>query len=244
MKLALAQTQPKLTIAENIEDHYLMAEIAGTHGANLLLFPEMSLTSYQRAAAGEMAFSEEDQRLKKLKRIADNFNLIIIVGAPIRLENSLFIGAFVIYPGYRHSIYTKQFLHQGEEHYFVASNVYNPIFSIDEEVCSVAICADINHDAHFENAQNAGTTIYAASIFFTPGGIAGAHERMKHFSKKHGMAMMLSNYCGSALGMEAGGRSAFWDHSGKLVGEMVTDRPGMLIVERRQSEWLGISIVL
>src|SRR6185312_5020539 len=127
IKIAAAQTLPHSQNTEaNLRDHCRLAELAAQHSAQLIIFPEMSLTGYQRELAGNMAFSENDGRLDPLKKIAALHNIIIVAGAPIKTDAHLYIGAFIISPGNSLSIYTKQFLHSGEEKFFEPCFDHNP----------------------------------------------------------------------------------------------------------------------
>src|SRR5512145_2844357 len=115
MILASAQTRPKRgNIPENLEDHYRLIEIASDKGAELIVFPEMSITGYEREMADFLAFSGNDNRLDKLTRLAVDNKIIVIAGAPVIINSDLFIGEFIMLPDSSIKIYTKQFLHPGE----------------------------------------------------------------------------------------------------------------------------------
>jgi predicted amidohydrolase len=123
MTIAAAQTIPNDgNIEANISDHCRLAEAAAKEGAQLILFPEMSLTGYQRERAGELAFFEHDARLQRLRNVATNRAITIVAGAPIRMVSGLHIGAFIIAPGKSVSVYTKQYLHDGEAAFFTTSS--------------------------------------------------------------------------------------------------------------------------
>jgi predicted amidohydrolase len=121
MKIAAAQTVPADdNVSINIDAHLRLCAIAAAEGVDLVLFPEMSLTGYQREAAGSLAFVAHDSRLGRLREMAVRHTMIIVAGAPILVGAELFIGFFVLQPDRREQIYTKQFLHSGEESAFAA----------------------------------------------------------------------------------------------------------------------------
>jgi predicted amidohydrolase len=61
MKLAVAQTRPiKGNIAANLENHRKMIEIAASKGANVLIFPELSLTGYEPELSKDLATHAHD----------------------------------------------------------------------------------------------------------------------------------------------------------------------------------------
>lgn len=240
MILASAQTKPKRgNITENLNDHYLLIEIASDKGADLIVFPEMSITGYEREKADSLAFSVNDDRLDKLITLAVDNKIIVIAGAPVIINSDLFIGEFIILPDNSVKIYTKQFLHPGEDKYYQSSFDYNPLIKLENERISLAICADIDNWLHAENSGKAESSIYIASIFFSPNGIPSAHNLLSNYAKKYAMNVLMSNFSGESWGQPSGGRSAFWNKNGELIAEMNDSDSGLLIVEKRNDNWTG-----
>lgn len=237
MILAAAQTKPKRgDIDANLLDHYRLIEVAVQNGAQLIAFPEMSITGYEREHAQKLAFQKEDSRLDHLKKLASQNNIIIVAGAPIQIGNEMFIGEFVIAPD-SVSIYTKQFLHEGEDEFFQSSFDYNPMITIEEQKISFAICADIDNPLHPESASKRATDIYIASIFFSPNGIPNAYRDLQNYAQKHKMNVLMSNFSGESWGYPSAGQSAFWNNKGELVGQMNDSDSGLLIVENDNNNW-------
>ncbi|WP_264563717.1 carbon-nitrogen hydrolase family protein [Flavobacterium sp. N3904] len=238
MILAAAQTQPKRgDIDSNLLDHYRLIELAAKNGAQLLVFPELSITGYEREDATRLAFTKNDSRLDFLKKLAFKNKITIIAGAPIQIESDLFLGEFCISPNDTISIYTKQFLHTGEELYYQPSFDYNPILEIENERISCAICADIDHPKHAENASKNNSSIYIASIFFSPNGIPKAHESLQNYASQYQMNVLMANFGGDSYGSPSGGRSAFWNNKGELIAQMEDSGSGLLLVEKKNSDW-------
>jgi len=232
MRIAAAQTKPtRYNIEANLIDHYQMIEAAAEKGVQLIVFPEMSITGYEHSAAQELAFTETDHRLDILRELAVHHQMIIIAGAPIQIGNKLYIGSFIMKPDNSLLIYTKQYLHPGEEKFFSSSFDYDPLITLGDERISLAICADIDHIEHAENASKRGTTVYIPSIFFSPKGIPEAHELLGNYSKKYSMNILMSNFCVYSWENEAGGRSAFWNKEGELIAELANNQSGLLIIE-------------
>jgi len=243
MILVSAQTKPNRgDIYRNLNDHYQLIEIASEHGADLIVFPEMSITGYEREEGGKLTFSENDSRLDKLRKTAIDKKIIIIVGAPIKVNTDLFIGSFILKPNGSISIYTKQFLHSGEEEFYNSSFMYNPIIELGNERISLAICADIDNPLHPENASKTQSTVYIPSIFFTPNGISDAHNLLSSYAKKYSMNVLMSNFSGQSWGIDAGGGSAFWTKDGELIAEMNGSHSGLLIVEKTNDSWSGQTV--
>jgi predicted amidohydrolase len=240
MILASAQTKPKRgDINDNLRDHYKLIDIAADKGVDLIAFPEMSITGYEREKADLLSFTPNDSRLEKLAKLAVDKKLVIIAGAPIRINFDLFIGEFIFQPDNSVKIYTKQFLHLGEEFYYKSSFDYNPIIKLDNERISLAICADINNPKHPENAGKVDSSIYISSLFFSPKGIPSAHNLLSSYAKKYSMNILMSNFSGESWGQASGGRSGFWDNNGILIAEMDVSNSGLLIVEKNKDIWIG-----
>lgn len=71
MILASAQTSPKrFDINANLKDHYRLIELAAKNDADLILFPELSITGYEREKASELKFEKDDLRLVELRKLS------------------------------------------------------------------------------------------------------------------------------------------------------------------------------
>ena len=240
MILATAQTKPKRgNIKENLLDHYRLIEKASDNGADLIVFPETSITGYERENADLLAFSFNDSRLANLIKFSVDKKITIIAGAPIKIKTDLYIGGFIIQPDGSIKIYTKQFLHSGEEVYYKSSFEYNPVIRLGNEWISLAICFDIENSIHPKNASDNGCTLYVPTIFFTPNGISEAHKLLSSYAKKYSMQVLMSNFCAESWNVAAGGRSAFWDKNGNLIAELDCYRSGLLIVKKNNDSWNG-----
>ncbi len=238
MIIAAAQTSPKRgDISANLNDHYHWVTLAAQHGVELIVFPEMSITGYEHEQAMDMAFTSNDARLERLRQLAVDKNMTVVVGAPVLLNHALYIGSLVLMPNNTVAVYTKQFLHPGEEQFFKATFENNPQLKLHNEKISLAICADIDTPQHAVNAQKCGATMYLASIFFSPGGIAGAHKTLSGFAQQHCMLVLMANFCGQSWGMPAAGQSAFWNKQGELVASLDNTTAGLLVLEGHGDSW-------
>ena len=239
MILASAQTKPiRFDINANLEEHYKFIEFASDNGAGLIIFPEMSITGYERYEALSMAFTENDSRLSKLKQLSVERSIVIVVGAPVVIEDELYIGSFIIKPDNSVSIYTKQYLHSGEELFFKSSFDYNPVIKLENEKISLAICADIVNPKHAENSHKRNSTIYLASIFYTPNGVPEAYETLSGYAKKYSMNILMSNFSGCSWDMESGGKSGFWNDKGRFIAGLSDKDAGLLLIEKSSGNWI------
>lgn len=238
MKIASAQINCTVgEIQQNLNEHYQIIKIAIEEGVKLITFPEMSITGYCREEGGKFAFKENDNRLDKLKELSANGNIHIIVGAPIIIKDKLYIGAFVIYPNKPIGIYTKQYLHDGEELFYSSSMIYNPIIKLNQEIISLAICADINNENHPSLANKNGSTIYLPSIFYSKEGMNKGYKQLKTYAKDYSLNILMSNYSGKLWNIKSGGKSAFWNSNGELIDSLDSNELGILIAEKTNEKW-------
>jgi predicted amidohydrolase len=241
---AAAQTSPtRYNYHANLNDHYRFIELAAKNGAGLIVFPEMSITGYEREKANEARFTMNDERLYKLNELSAAYDITIIAGAPVIVHDKLYIGSFIYKPNGSVSLYTKHFLHPGEEIAFIPSMEYDPLLVAGDETVSLAVCADIDHIEHSEAAAAKKTSLYIASIFFSPGGIPDAYAKLSTYAADYSMHVLMANFCGQSWGSYAGGKSAFWDMNGNLVQSLGPDKPGLLLVKKMNSSWESEIIV-
>jgi len=238
MIIAAAQTIPKEdNTQQNMDDHCRLVELAALHKAQLIIFPELSLTGYERENAEKLSFVPDDPRLEPLKELAAKHHIIIIAGAPLKLTTDLYIGAFIIFPNNTTLLYTKQFLHDGEEINFIPGNVHNPQIILEDESFSLAICADLENTVHAENACKAKSTTYLASIFYSPNGIEGGLNKLQIYAKEHAFNVFMANYGGESYKFQSGGKSSFWSASGELKASLNVSGEGLLVATKAKKSW-------
>lgn len=199
-----------------VGDHARLAIRAAQQGARLVIFPELSLTGYSLDLAQVDALAPDDSRLRMLQQVADAHDIAIIAGAPIESAHGLHIGALCLSPRHRTSIYSKRFLHPGEEKTF-ASGVGGNLLSVCDHIVSLAICAEITHPQHALEAAHGGADIYAASCFITPNGYEYDTGLLAGHAREHRMMVLMANFGNDNGTWQSAGRSAIWSHTGALL---------------------------
>jgi len=239
MVLAAAQINSKGgDLNENIRIHMDMIKEAAVSGADLILFPEMSLTGYEREKAEDLSFSRNDSKLYKLIQLAARHQIVIVAGAPVKLGKNLHIGAFILNPTGPVSLYVKKFLHAGEEKYYSPSTEHDPVISINGMRACNAICADIENPGHVEHAKRVNDChLYLAGIFYSRQGILSAHQLLSGYAREKSICVLMANYSGEQWGITSGGKSAFWDEKGNLIAELGEKDSALLIVEQKGKCW-------
>jgi predicted amidohydrolase len=228
-------------LAQSVRDHVRLASLAAEHGARLVLFPELSLTGYDRGLTIKDALAGSDPRLRPLQAAADACNSVIVAGAPVVSAEGLHIGALSFAPGTRAAVYSKQYLHDGEEAAFRPGQGGDQLLIASQRV-GLAICADITHPEHARAAAQAGATVYAAGCFITREGYAADAALLQGYASEHGMLVLMANY-GAPMGIwSSGGRSAAWSESGRLLACAPDAGEALVIVRRSHGQWRAEAI--
>nr|WP_321406949.1 carbon-nitrogen hydrolase family protein [uncultured Carboxylicivirga sp.] len=235
MIIASAQTSPvQGDINLNLDNHLELIKLAAQNNAQLILFPELSLTSYVREEAKSLSISIYDEVINQLRQYAMTYNISIVAGAPINSESGLHIGSFIITPEGGVDIYTKQYLHEGEDLFYQSSFKYNPVLYLGDYKSQFAICADLENPDHIKAATENKTKLYLASIFYTTQSMDNLHKKMASYSNEHQINILISNFTGVSYGFPAGGRSAFWNDMGVKVAELDSERSGILLIDIKE----------
>jgi len=89
MRICAAQTQPiKGDIQSNLANHKALIRQAVYDGAEMIMFPELSLTGYEPTLARDLAMDEADTRLDDFQALSDANGITIGVGAPTIILSS------------------------------------------------------------------------------------------------------------------------------------------------------------
>jgi predicted amidohydrolase len=230
-------------VAVNIEHHCRLAELAAEKGAGVVVFPELSLTGYELDIAPTLAFSAEDERLEPLVAVADASEVMLVVGAPVRLASGLHIGAFVVEPGRSMRVYTKRHLYGSENDVFVPGSL-DPILELGADRAALAICADTSHPEHAEAAAKRGASLYLVGVFFDPEGYPSSSDRLAGYAQRHAMAVVMANAGGPATGFASAGRSAVWSDRGALVACLDGVGAGLVVARRSEPGWSAEAVLL
>jgi predicted amidohydrolase len=231
MIICLAQIQPlRGDIPANIEKHLVWVDVAVRNDADMMLFPELSITGYEPTLAEELAVAPDDTRFDVFQTISDTHRLTICIGAPIKTEDGITISLLVFQPGLARKIYSKQYLHPDEEPFFVnGKNTFT--FSGENANLSLAICYELSVPEHAEAAFQRGAKLYMTSVAKSAKGAQGAAERLSQIAKDYSMTVLMVNCIGNCDGMKCGGRSAVWNSSGVLAGQLDEEGEGALLFD-------------
>jgi predicted amidohydrolase len=255
--IAVAQTCPvRADVHANLDEHLRLTELAASEGAQLVLFPELSLTGYEVDLAGELAFSEDDPRLAPLIGAASSHSITLIVGAPVRVAGRLHIAAFVLYPDRSTTLYTKHYLGAFSEDARcdgivppAEATVFqpgdrNPLVQFGGNTAAVAICADIGRPSHPQRAADRGAGTYLASMFVIPSDFTGDATKLSGYAVKHAMTVALANFGSPTGGLAAAGRSSIWSESGELLAQLDPGGAGIAVATETSEGWRAKAVML
>lgn len=230
-------------ISENISKHREYAAEASKYGAQIIIFPEMSLTGYETYFEKDQLFTINDKRLDDLLSAADKYNVILNAGAPLLIDNKAYISSLLIFPGKKLEIYIKKYLHTGEDAFFNSRKDYDPVIKLNDEQLSFAICYDIETDEHIRSAKSRKSSTYVASIFYSSKGIDSGIQRLNKLSTGYHMDIVMANYVGPCWNTDAGGKSLVLTKYGEKIIEGDSFRECLLIAEKSCDDWIGKKVI-
>ncbi|RDK07588.1 carbon-nitrogen hydrolase family protein [Cupriavidus lacunae] len=203
-------------VQENVDRHLVFLREAAARGSRMVVFPELSLTGYEMAVANELAFRDDDARLAPLRDECVRRGLTAVVGAPLRFNDVVRIGALALGPDGTVSCYTKQYLHPGEDSVFVPGSG-GRLLSVDGMTVALAICADTGYPEHAVQAASTGASLYAAGVLITASGYDADTALLQGYAAQHRFAVLMANHGGDTGGWSPIGKSTFWDEDGRCV---------------------------
>lgn len=227
-------------LAANIARHQRFIRVAAEQGVQLLVFPELSLTGYERGLAAELAIAPEAEVLQPLRDFAREVGVTSVVGMPIRLsdDSPVLIGALVLGADGSLGVYSKQHLHPGEEVAF-APGTGGSMLTIGSDVVALAVCADFSHASHAAAAAEQGADLYAAGVLITENGYAPDTALLQGYARTHSMTVLMANHGGVTGGWESAGRSAIWASDGSLIVAAPGTGNVMVVARREAGGWKG-----
>jgi len=236
MKISVVQTRPvKGDIERNISNHIKLIDLAVSHGAEMVIFPELSLTGYEPELANELAIDKEDNRLNDFQKISDTKLVTIGIGIPTKSNIGTCISMVLFQTSKPRETYSKKYLHADEEAFFVRGESSVGLIGNNNNI-AIAICYELSVPLHSENAFKCGAEIYIASAVKSVTAIDNAMQTLSDIAKKYSMTVLLSNCIGQSGGYACAGKTSVWNNKGSLLGQLNDTNEGIIIIDTGSQE--------
>lgn len=241
MKLSMAQTIPvKGDIAANILNHKKLIALAAANGAEVIIFPELSLTGYEPALATTLATQADDGRFDDLQQLANSHNITIGAGVPTTYGPGICISMILFQPNQPRQTYSKKYLHADEKPFFISGPNF-PILQVGQTKIGLAICYELSIPEHAAVAHEHGADLYLASVAKSATGVAAASQRLADIAQSYGIPALLCNCVGPSDDFESVGETAVWDSNGNLISQLNKTDEGLLIFDSDSQEAWAIT---
>lgn len=244
MRIAVAQIEAiKGNIERNIENHLKWVKQAIQKNADMVVFPELSLTGYEPDLAESLATNQDDKRLDEIQNLSDRNGISIGVGLPTNDEKDTFVSMIIFQPHKERTTYSKQYLYPPEESIFKAGK--NPlVLNFRTEVVSPAICYETTSTAHCEFAKRNNATIYIASVLSSINEIDKELRILSDIAKNNNLITFMANYVGKSGGYECAGKSSVWNEKGELIGQLGDKEEGLIIFDTKSKEIINATNIV
>ncbi len=238
MKICAAQVKPiKGDIETNIAKHKKLIALAVANKANMIMFPELSITGYEPALARELSTGKDDKRFNEFQIISDSQHITIGVGMPVKGEQGVLISMIIFQPGKDREIYCKQYLHSDEYSFFCKGTEALFLNQATDKV-ALSICYELSVPEHSAHAYENGANIYFSSVAKSVDGVEKAVKTLSALAKQYSMTVIMSNCTGYCDNFLCGGHTSAWNDEGELIGQLDESGEGILIVDTLTREVL------
>ena len=231
MRIGIGQTNPqKGDIEKNIVQHITLLKIAIHRNADLMIFPELSLTGYEPELAKDLATTSDDNRLDVFQEICDINKIVIGVGLPTKENDNLFISMIIFQPKRERVTYSKQYLYPTQVCHFTPGQkqIY---LNIGGSIVAPAICYDLSNPEHSKKAYEDNANIYIASVLSDVDDIDSDIKKLSAIACKYEMIVCMANFIGQSGGYKCAGKTSIWNKKGNIVGQLNDKNEGLLVFD-------------
>lgn len=215
--LPVAVAQPRVhrgNLAATAREHALALASAG---ARLVVFPELSLTGYELDAE---PVALDDPRWAILVEACARAGAVALVGAPVAVDDRLFIATVRVDGDGVSLAYRKSWLH-GDEHRRFTPGDGPATTMVDGWVVGLAICKDTGASQHTAALAPLGVDLYAAGVVDVPADVVECRARAFVISRALGVPVLIASHAGGTGGgfTETAGRSVVVAADGSVLVE-------------------------
>ncbi|MEM9837487.1 MAG: carbon-nitrogen hydrolase family protein [Bacteroidota bacterium] len=235
MRICLAQSEAiKGDIRANIQNHLGLIKRAAERRANVVVFPELSITGYEPTLANALATYPEDPILRPFQAISDQHQITIGAGMPTKADTGLHISMLIFQPHQaKPLVYTKRLLHADERPYFKSGN-NQPSLVIGSCTIAFGICYESLQPAHFVQAKKKGADLFLASVAKSVSGTDRAYAYFPSLAQEYETPILMVNAVGHCDDFLSNGLSVVWDASGQRMGQLNSQQQGLILYDTEQ----------
>jgi predicted amidohydrolase len=243
--LLTALNCPKGELEPNTVRHLALLEEGAARGADIVAFPEMSLTgSVDPVNWPGHAIAPTDPALDAIAEATESLGVAALVGLAEQCDGDVYITQTLCARGAVIGSYRKRTLGEDEEAYAAGSDVVR--WTLGTMPIGIAICAESTVDTAFDDAAAGGARV----VFFcaAPGlygrrtdeagwrrgfdwwSGAALGDAARH-ARRRGLWIALSSQAGSTADEDFPGLAALVDPTGAVVAALPDWREGTLLVD-------------
>ncbi|MFT2111872.1 carbon-nitrogen hydrolase family protein [Marinomonas sp. 2405UD68-3] len=217
--ISLAQISVvKGDLQANLAHHVTAIEQSSKNKADIVVFPELSLTGYELELVAELAVHPTASNFQELSLAAVENDIIVIAGCPLSVHGIAkpTIGAVICFLDGSVQFYSKQYLHSGENEYCSFGSVgYR--FNVKGYEIALAICADFAAPEHSKQARESGADIYIVSALISNNGFDFDAGILSGIASRYDFPVLLSNHISVTGGWATCGKNSVWNSTGEHV---------------------------
>lgn len=244
MKIAAAQIHLYRDVERNLENIAAWAKKARDRGADLVNFPETSLTGYLFEGFDLLDAGAVNQAIDELEGLARELGINLVVGTPYRVEDRLYNSVAVLLADGRRLFYHKTHLVSFEKGYFAAGSQMLT-FELGSLTLGTIICRDQNSPELAGAIRDAGARVLFISCahYYPP-----MEARLKIDKNRampiaraveNGFFVCKANAVGSYRGLINLGHSLIVGPNGVVIAEAGETREELLTfdIDENKLDW-------
>ncbi len=238
LRVALAITHnPVGAVAENLASIIHWTQAAQTAGAELICFPELSLTGYTtKDPIKTTALPLFDPSVQQLPVIAQETGMAVLAGfAEKDQTGTIYATHLVATPDGKCEFYRKVHLSPPELDHFSPGNSA-PLFTFRGVTFGIQLC----YDTHFPELSTQ-MALAGADVIFMPHASPRVtpeekfHSWMRHLPARafdNSVYVLACNQTGeNGMGLHFSGLAVAIDPSGQIIDKNLSGEPGLLMVD-------------
>ncbi len=238
MKIALIQIP---IIAENIEDNFTkiieFTKKSKSLGAELIVFPETTLTDYVRDIEQFSMEINTEPIIQKIKQLAEKLSVFISFGTLEKEDDKKYITQIFIGPNNYFYKYRKTWIYSTKDESKIKRHrneidYLNPgsgpdLFTIKGIKCSCMICADGNS----KKCLNSIKKLKPQLVFFPNNREMFRKGYKENIAKEIDSTLLVINRISDSWGVNCEGGTAIYSNTGKLISSTKKNSEEILIYD-------------